>query len=318
MKNMKKMLCLLLCLCCLFPLFSGCAKRDEDKLQILCTVFPLYDWVKNIVGESETVEVSFLITNGSDLHSYQPSAEDIIRISSADLFFYVGGSSDAWVEETLKTQASDDRIDVKMTEIPDIRLREMCIDSTAEHHGHDHGGVDEHLWLSLFNAKTAAAYVTERLSELDEENAETYRENFTAYASALDALDEEYAALVSEKDAPRMLCADRFPFVYLAEDYGISYICAFEGCSTDASASPETISRLATALNTYSLGCIVTTERPTAGLAESVRDASAAKNQQILSLQSMQSVTEKEVKDGADYLNMMKQNLETLRRILGS
>ena len=314
---MKKILCLLLCLCCLLPLASSCSKRDDGKITVLCTVFPLYDWVKNIVGESETVEVSLLITNGSDLHSYQPSAEDIIRISSADLFFYVGGSSDAWVEETLKTQASEDRIDVKMTEIPEIRLREMCIDSTAEHHDHDHGGMDEHLWLSLFNAKTASAYLTERLCELDEEDAETYRENFTAYASSLDALDEEYASLVAEKDAPRMLCADRFPFVYLAEDYGISYICAFEGCSTDANASAETISRLAKALDEYGLSSIVTTERPTAGLAESVRDASTAKDQKILALDSMQSVTQKEADSGADYLNIMKQNLETLRQILG-
>ena len=314
---MKKILCLLLCLCCLFPLASGCGKRDDGKITILCTVFPLYDWVKNIVGESETVEVSLLITNGSDLHSYQPSAEDIIRISSADLFFYVGGSSDAWVEETLKTQASDDRIDVKMTEIPDIRLREMCIDSTAEHHDHDHGGVDEHLWLSLFNAKIASAYVTEQLSELDEEYAETYRENFNAYASSLDALDQEYTSFVSSLDAPRMLCADRFPFVYLAEDYGISYLCAFEGCSTDANASAETISRLAKALDTYALSSIVTTERPCAGLAESVRDASAAKNQKILVLDSMQSVTEKDADGGTNYLNVMKQNLETLRQILG-
>ena len=314
---MKKVLCLILCLCCLFPLVSGCGKRDDGKITILCTVFPLYDWVKNIVGESETVEVSLLITNGSDLHSYQPSAEDIIRISSADLFFYVGGSSDAWVEETLKTQASDDRIDVKMTEIPDIRLREMCIDSTAEHHDHDHGGVDEHLWLSLFNAKIASAYVTEQLSELDEEYAETYRENFNAYASALDALDQEYTSFVSSLNAPRMLCADRFPFVYLAEDYGISYLCAFEGCSTDANASAETISRLAKALDTYALSSIVTTERPCAGLAESVRDSSAAKNQKILVLDSMQSVTEKDADGGTNYLNVMKQNLETLRQILG-
>lgn len=314
---MKKVLCLLLCLCLLFPPIAGCGKREGDKLQILCTVFPLYDWVKNIVGESETVEVSLLIQNGSDLHSYQPSAEDIVRISSADLFFFVGGSSDAWVEETLRTQKSDDRMDVKMTEIPEIRLREMCSDSVAEDHDHDHGGVDEHLWLSLFNAKTAAAYVTERLVELDEENAESYRENFTAYASALDALDEEYAALVSTKDAPRMLCADRFPFVYLAEDYGIAYICAFEGCSTDAEATPQTISRLSSALDQYALSAIVTTERPKSGLAERVRDASSAKNQAILSLHSMQSVTQKDVDGGADYLNFMKQNLETLREILG-
>ena len=316
---MKKLLCLLLCLCCfLLPLSAGCAKRDgEDKLQILCTVFPLYDWVKNIVGESGTVEVSLLITNGSDLHSYQPSAEDIVRISTADLFFYVGGMSDVWVEETLETQRSASRIDVKMTEIPDIRLREMCIDSTAEHGNHEHGGVDEHLWLSVFNAKTASAYVTERLCELDAENAEVYRENAASYVASLDGLDSEYTALVSLAESPKMLCADRFPFVYLAEDYGIEYICAFEGCSTDANASPETISRLAAALNEYELACIVTTERPKAGLAERVRDASLAKNQTILSLNSMQSVTQKDVDDGATYLSIMKQNLETLRRILG-
>jgi len=316
---MKKFLCLLLCLCCLLPLASGCATRDDDgKITVLCTIFPLYDWVKNIVGDSETVEVSLLITNGSDLHSYQPSAEDMIRISSAELFFFVGGPSDAWVEEALQTHASDERIDVCMTEIPEIRLRETCVDSTDEHHDHDHGGVDEHLWLSLFNAKTASAYVTERLSELDGENAETYRENFAAYASSLDALDADYAALVSSVDTPRLLCADRFPFVYLAEDYGMEYICAFEGCSTDANASPETVSRLAKALDTYSLGAIVTTERPKAGLAERVRDASRAKNQKILSLNSMQSVTQKDVDGGASYLAMMQQNLEALRQILGT
>ena len=273
---MNKLLCILLCLCLILPLTSGCTQRERsDKLQILCTVFPLYDWVRNIVGSSETVEVSLLITNGSDLHSYQPSAEDIVRISSADLFFYVGGSSDAWVEETLRTQKSNARVDIKMTELPEIRLYDICAETSEDHRDHDHGGTDEHVWLSLFNAKTAAAYLTDRISELDAEHADTYRQNFTAYASSLDALDQAYAALVSKVAEPRLLCADRFPFVYLAEDYGIAYACAFEGCSTDAEASPETISRLASILDQYALSTIVTTERPTAGLAESVRNASS-------------------------------------------
>ena len=225
----RRWIALLLALCCLLPLCSACAERDEGKVQILCTVFPLYDWVKNIVGDSETVEVSLLITNGADLHSYQPSAEDMMRIASADLFFYVGGISDAWIEEALQAQRSEKRIDVKMTEIPDVRLREICDDSTVEHdHSHAHGVTDEHLWLSLWNAKVACGYLTEQICALDADKAERYRENFEQYRASIESLDAEYTRSVAEFSSPMLLCSDRFPYVYLDEDYGISYIAAFE------------------------------------------------------------------------------------------
>ena len=317
MKRFKQCTALLLALLCLFPIFVGCGKKENtDKLQILCTVFPLYDWVRNVVGESDTVEVSLLITNGADLHSYQPSAEDMMRIASADLFFFVGGPSDAWIEEALRTQASNTRIDIKMTEIPEIRLREICSDSADEHHGHEHGALDEHLWLSLENAMTATDYVCEKLCAINETEAENYRNNTTNYKEALSSLHQEYIALTATTTEPMLLCADRFPFVYLAEDYGIRYVAAFEGCSTDASATPDTVLRLAGALDEHQLRTIIVTERSDQQLANSVRAASQAKDQSILSLNSMQSVTGKEAEAGADYVTIMKKNLETLRQAL--
>lgn len=317
MVRLKRALALCLVLFCLLPLFLGCQSgSDSDKLQVVCSVFPLYDWMRNIVGDSETVEVSLLIQNGSDLHSYQPSAEDMIRLASADLVFFVGGASDAWLEEALTVHASDSRVDVKLTEVPDIRLREICSDSADAHHGHEHGAIDEHLWLSLANAKTASSYLCDLLCGLDEQGADAYRENYTAYSASLDALDLEYSALVSSVDAPMLLCADRFPFVYLAEDYGIDYIAAFEGCSTDANATPDTILRLAGALDEHGLHAVIVTERSDGQLANSVLAASRSKDQTVLSLDSMQSVTGAEAADGADYISIMKKNLEALRLAL--
>ncbi len=318
MKRSTRTLALLLALFCLLSFVGSCGNRkSSDKIEVLCTVFPLYDWVRNIVGDSETVEVSLLITNGSDLHSYQPSAEDMLKIAAADLFFYVGGPSDAWIEDALQSHFSEKRIDVNMTELPNIRLREICSDATEEHHGHEHGTLDEHLWLSLINAKTASSYLCDLLCELDEQGAEAYRENFENYATSLDVLDGEYSALVDSVEHPMLLCADRFPFVYLAEDYSIRYVSAFEGCSTDANATPDTILRLAKAADEHGVRAILVTERSDGQLAESVRAASLAKNQSILSLNSMQSVTGKDAEHGADYLTMMKKNLETLRKVFG-
>ncbi|MBO5938136.1 MAG: zinc ABC transporter substrate-binding protein [Clostridia bacterium] len=318
-RTTTRYLALVLALCCLLPLCTSCTKPEQsDKIEVLCTVFPLYDWVRNIVGDSETVEVSLLITNGSsDLHSYQPSAKDMVAISSADLFFYVGGVSDAWVEDALRTHDSEDRIDVKMTEIPEIRLREICSDSTEEHDDHEHGAIDEHLWLSLINAKTASSYLCDRLCELDEQGAEQYRENYAAYAASLDALDEEYSSLVASVDDPMILCADRFPFVYLAEDYGIRYVAAFEGCSTDANATPDTILRLAQAVDEHGVRAILVTERHDGQLAESVLSAARSKDVEILCLVSMQSTTMEMVEAGDSYIQLMKANLDTLRKVWG-
>lgn len=236
-----------------------------------------------------------------------------MKIASADLFFYVGGPSDAWVEDALAAHPSEERIAVRMTEIPDIRLREICRDSTEAHDAHAHGATDEHLWLSLQNASVASSYLCEQLCLLDELGAKDYRENCENYVSSLKSLDEEYAAFVGSVEHPTVLCADRFPFVYLAEDYGIDYIAAFEGCSTDANATPDTILRLAKALDEHALSAILVTERSDEQLAKSVRSASRAKDQIVLCLDSMQSVTGAEAEDGADYLTIMKKNLETLR-----
>ena len=298
---MKKGIALLLALCGLLFALMGCGTEEgEDKIRVLCTVFPLYDWARSVVGDSETVEVSLLVTNGTDLHSYQPSAADVMRIASADLFFYVGGPSDAWVEEVLRTQPSETRVDLAMMEIPDIILREISADSTLvceneECHDHDHGTTDEHLWLSLSNAKLCAAAMTEELCRLNEAETANYRENLTNYTAELDKLHGEYSDATAQSTLPMLLFADRFPFVYLLEEYGIDYFAAFEGCSADPAATPETILRLAAVVDEHRLSVIMITENGMQDLAQSVRGATRAKDQTILSLNSMQSVTKSEI-----------------------
>lgn len=317
---MKRYLALLCALLCLLSVFTSCqSTEDDEKIQILCTVFPIYDWVRSVVGESDTVEVSLLVADGSDLHSYQPSAADLLRIGKADLFCYVGGTSDAWVEEALRAHPSESRKDLKLLALPELPLREISAESAHSHEStdeHEHGATDEHIWLSLVNAQICLSALTEEICTLDPLGAEHYRENRSAYSAELTALHQEYAALATQADHPLLLFADRFPFIYLLEDYGIDYLAAFAGCSADIAATPETILRLAHEMDEHSLSVIMITEDGNDSLAISVRNATQAKNQQILILNSMQSVTQKNISDGTTYLSLMRSNLDQLRAAL--
>ena len=317
-----------LCLALLFLLISlgGCADGGNDEtVTVVCTIFPIYDWVKNVVGESESVEVILLVRDGTDLHSYQPSAQDVVSLCSCDVLIRLGGSTDGWVEEALQKAPSKNRIDLRLTELASLTLREIASESVAQSHEHDHGEhdheecvVDEHIWLSLSNAETCVAAIAQTLTEVDSDGEERYRENQENYTERLRELDSSYQKMVSEANDPYLVVADRFPFVYLAEEYGIGYLAAYEGCSTDADADAETVIRLARALDERSLDYLVVTESGDTSLAESVIRAGEKKNQEVVTLDSLQSVTAKQLEEGKTYLNTMESNLAVLRRVLSS
>ena len=500
---MKKMTALLLALFMLVGALAGCGKPKDagkaGKLKVVTTIFPAYDWVRAILGDkAENAEITMLLDNGVDLHSYQPTADDIVKISDCDLFVYVGGESDEWVKNVLKNAVNKkmkvinllevlgDSVkteetvegmqedghghshDEQLTEndIEDRTLSDFAgawkslhpfllngdLDKFCEHRaeededssttkdtywekykaswqcdaekisingdtitftyadgktvsaeytyagyqpkrndegkirsvryqfettsadapkyvqfndhghepgeaehfhiyfgndgfdalmsaktnpffvkdalsvedildelmGHDHGEEkDEHVWLSLKNAKTLVAAIADALQELDPSNKDTYAANASAYIEKLSALDGAYQSAVDGAASKTVLFGDRFPFRYLVDDYGLRYYAAFAGCSAETEASFETVSFLAKKVDELGLPCVLTIEGKNHKLAETIVQSTAGKSQKVLTMDSMQSMTSKDAANGATYLSVMEQNLSVLKEALG-
>ena len=305
------------------------AGAKSNKLQIVTTIFPEYDWVMNVLGDkASNVDVTMLLDNGVDLHSFQPTASDIMKISSCDLFVYVGGESDGWVEDALKEAVNKNMIVINLIdELGDTVKEEEIIegmqgedeDHEGEHeHHHEEGEVeyDEHVWLSLKNAQVLVKSISDALQKLDSANAETYKKNADSYIESLKALDADYKAAVDAASNKTILFGDRFPFRYMVDDYGLTYYAAFVGCSAETEASFETITFLSKKVDELSLPVVLTIEGKDKRVAETIIENTASKNQKVLTLDSMQSVSSSDIKNGTTYLSIMESNLSVLKEAL--
>lgn len=322
---MKKMISMLTVLCLFAGVLSGCgtAGRSDGKLSIVTTIFPEYDWVKQILGDRmEQAEVTLLLDNGVDLHSYQPTADDIVTISACDMFVYVGGESDEWVDAVLAQGTNEDRVVVNLLDVLGNAVKEEEIVEGMEHQEHtgeeheEQHEMDEHVWLSLRNAQTICQAISGQLCGLDPENADIYTANTEAYCQKLTALDAEYAQAVSAASTNTLLFADRFPFRYLVDDYGLDYYAAFAGCSAESEASFETIVFLVEKVDELGLTSVLTLKGSDADIAQTVISTSTAKNAKILVLDSMQTITAKDADNGITYLSVMESNLQVLKEAL--
>ena len=321
---MKRIIAITLCLMMLACFMTGCGTPSAkgDKLSIVTTIFPEYDWVKQILGDkAEHADVVMLLDNGVDLHSYQPTADDIIRISTCDLFIYVGGESDEWVEDALKESTNKDMAVINLLEVlgKDVKEEEIKEGMHEEAHDHDHGEeteYDEHVWLSLKNAVKLCGYIAEKLGSIDAENKDAYIQNANAYIEKLNALDGKYREAVNAGSTKTLLFGDRFPFRYLTDDYGLDYYAAFVGCSAESEASFETILFLANKADELGLKAILQIDGADGKIARTVRDTTKTKDQTILTLDSMQSTTTADVKNGASYISIMEKNLAVLKDAL--
>lgn len=298
----------------------------DDKIQIVTTIFPEYDWVMNILGDNTAnAEVSMLLDSGVDLHSYQPSVEDILKISTCDLFIYVGGESDEWVDDALKEATNKDMVVINLLELLGDTVKEEEVVEGMQEEEHDHeeseehdedAEYDEHVWLSLRNAVTLVDSISKALQSIDADNAESYKNNADMYTQKLNALDAEYQAVVSEASLKTLLFGDRFPFRYLVDDYGLSYYAAFAGCSAETEASFETITFLAQKVNKLKLPAVMTIEGTNLKIAQTIVENTQSKDQQILTMDSMQSTTAKDIQNGTTYLSVMENNLSVLKQAL--
>ena len=324
---MKKTTAILLSLCLLAGLLAGCGAEGgttgTKKLSVVTTIFPMYDWIRQIAGDNlDNIELTMLLDNGVDLHSYQPNAQDIVKVSSCDLFVYVGGESDKWVDDALASASNPNRIVVNLLEslgdaVKEEELVEGMEAEEEEESGAEEGPeYDEHVWLSLRNASALCRLLSEKLGEVDPQNADLYTQNTQAYTEKLTALDAQYQAAVDGASVKTLLFADRFPFRYMAEDYGLQYYAAFAGCSAETEASFKTILFLAGKVDELGLHSVLQIESADGSIARTVCENTAAKDQQVLTMNSLQSVTAQDVEDGASYLAIMTENLSTLQAAL--
>lgn len=316
----KRFTALLLVLLLSAGLLSACtdAPEKDEKLNIVCTVFPYYDWVKNITGDSGNIDITLLLDSGTDLHSYQPTAADIITISSADIFIYTGGTSDSWVKDALTTSNNEETVVLDMMgNLPEDSL--FCVEAIGEeehiHEGEEHHHQhDEHIWLSLKNALRLSEIIKNVIQDKDPENKDKYQENFDIFRNKLDSLDKSFTEEIGKCPKDTIIFADRFPFIYLTNDYGIKYAAAFSGCSAESEASFETVTKLAEKTDELGLSCIVITETADGSIAETVRNTTKNKDQDILTLNSMQSVTKDKL--GISYIEIMEENLKVIKTAL--
>ena len=341
--------------------FTACKtakKSDSKKLSIVTTIFPEYDWVMSILGENkDDADVTMLLDKGVDLHSYQPTADDILKITSCDLFIYVGGESDEWVDDVLKQATNKDMIVIDLLEVlgDNVKVEEVVEGMEHEHdhdhdeehdheedhdhedhddehdhdedhdhdeeHEHDHEHeepeYDEHVWLSLRHAEVICTKIEAELEKLNPEHKDAYKKNLDAYVSELSALDAEYQAVVEKTECKTILFADRFPFRYMADDYGLSYYAAFTGCSAESEASFETIVFLSGKVDELNLPAVLTIEGANHKIAQTVLENTSGSEKKILTMDSLQSTTSEDVKNGKKYLSVMKSNLEVLKEALG-
>ncbi len=305
---------------------TGCGGRSKEaskpdgKIRVAAAIFPAYDWVKNILGENPGgAELTLLADNGVDMHSYQPSVDDILTITGADLFIYTGGESDRWVSDALKQANNPDIRIIEMLDVIGSAAKEEEIKEgmQTEEEPEEESVPDEHVWLSLRNAEAVCGAIRDELSALDPANAKVYESNAAAYITKLQALDGAYQQAISEAPLKTLLFGDRFPFRYLVEDYGLDYYAAFSGCSAETEAGFETITFLAQKADELALPAVLTIDGSDGRIAGTIVQNTKTKDQQVLMLDSMQSVSSKDIEAGKNYLSIMEYDLGILDKALG-
>ncbi|MDE6020920.1 MAG: metal ABC transporter substrate-binding protein [Ruminococcus sp.] len=316
-----KFIPLLFCTLLFISCGSANINTENEKIKIVCAAFPEYDWTREIAKNTDNTEIILIADNGTDLHSFQPSTKDIVNILSCDVLIYIGGESDKWIDDTIENSADIGDIHiVKLSDILEERLlHEPDIHESTHEHNHEHNedeAFDEHIWLSLKNASILCNGIAKALSDADDKNTDIYTVNAAHYIENLDSLDNDFEKKLLHAKRKNVLFADRFPFIYMMEDYNITYHAAFPGCSAEADASFETILSLSLEADNEDLHTILTIEGSDCNISDAVIKNTRKKDQNVLNLDSMQAVKRSDIENGKTYISVMKKNLDMIMEAL--
>lgn len=301
--NIKKYLSVLLCIALTAMYLCSCsdikAPSDSGRLSIVTTIFPPYDFARQIAAAN--ADVTMLLRAGQESHTYEPTAQDILRIQNCDLFIYVGGENDVWVEDILSS--FDESVNT-------LRLLDCC--ETVEEEGHEHE-TDEHVWTSLSNAQLICRAISDELSEIDSDNAQLYEDNCDKYCSQLENLDRQFRDTVSDGKRNTLVFGDRFPFRYFAEDYGLRCYAAFSACSAESEPSAKTLASLINKVTDENIPLVMYIEFSAETVANSIAEQTGCRTALF---HSCHNVTQQEIDSGATYLSLMENNLKVLKEAL--
>lgn len=293
---------------------TGCAldrPRDSDKLQVVCTLFPYYDFVRQIGGDH--VDVTLLIAAGREVHSFEPTPLDAIRLSEADVFIYNGGESEEWVEDLLDAAGENIGTVLTMMDHADVLAEEVQEGMQVRHGGEedeDEIEYDEHIWTSPVIAMELCRVIGEALMEADPAHAGDYQARLDEYLAQLEALDQDFRQVVDSAKRTTLVFGDRFPLLYFCRTYGLDYRAAFHGCSGDTEPSLATLKYLIDKVNAEDIPVVYTIELSSQKIADAIAETTGAK---VLTFQSCQTVSRADFDGGATYLSLMRRNVEALK-----
>jgi zinc transport system substrate-binding protein len=329
---MKKVVIYILCAAMLIALF-GCAQVNtsadggENGLSIVTTIFPPYDFARAIADGK--ADVTMLIDPGTEVHTFDPTPEDIIKIQNADVFIYIGGENDAWVDQVLESMDVSGKTILRLidavTPVEEETVEGMQSDHDHAHeeeaHAHEeeareheeehHHGYDEHIWTSPKNAISMINYIADALGRIDEDNAESYTQNAADYTAQIAKVDEQIQSIVDASQTKLLVVADRFPFRYLADEFGLDYRAAFSGCTSESEASARTLAYLIDTVKEKDINFVYYIEFSNQAVAKAVSEQTGA---EMLLLHSCHNVTREDFKAGVTYLKLMQDNAENLEK----
>ncbi len=310
-KNMKnnKIRILVILLCVL--LFSGCGKEEKNaKYNIIATNFPGYDFARAIAKDTD-INVEMLLKPGSEIHHFEPTPKDIINIQKSDIFIYVGGESDAWIDDVLKDIDTSKTKVIKLMDYVEV-LEEEIVEG-MESAEHEHEEYDEHIWTSPKNAITIIKKLTQEIKNIDNDEISKIESNSNKYIEEIETIDKNIQDIVSNSKRKEIVFGDRFPLRYFVKQYGLKYFAAFPGCSEQTEASAKTIAFLIKKVKDDNIPVIFHIELSNKKIAETISSETGAK---VLEFHSVHNISQKDFDDGITYTDLMKKNIDVLREAL--
>ena len=308
---MKKIIILLIVLSCLF---AGCGKeKNSTKYNIVTTSFPCYDFARSVIKDVDDISVEMLLKPGSETHDFEPTPQDIISIKNSDIFIYIGGESDEWIDDILKDLDKDKTKIIRLMDVVELYEEETTDGMEEDEKDEEDIEYDEHIWTSPINAIKLINKIKEEIITIDNSNKEKYEENANNYINEISSIDKEIREIVNSGKRKELVFGDRFPLRYFVEEYGLTYHAAFPGCAHETEASAKTITYLINYVKNNDIPVIFHIELSNGKLANTIADETGAK---VLEFKTAHNITKSDFDKGITYVDILKDDKEVLKEAL--